>query len=201
MTFAHLTDWEGAVADIRGTLHSPCGVFPAADTFVSLKEMRASRTLLLLLAAAGVLQLAHYSPELPEVVASHFDGAGRPNGFQSRNGFAVFSAAMLALTLVVFGGLGPLFRKIPTRWFNLPNRDYWLSPERREETIETLSAQLEWYGAATLALYLIVIQMVIETNRMTEPSLDSRSVWIVLGVYFLFTAVWTTRFILRFRRP
>ncbi|HJS75370.1 MAG TPA: DUF1648 domain-containing protein, partial [Vicinamibacteria bacterium] len=153
--------------------------------------MRASRTLLLLLAAAGALQLLHYYPQLPETVASHFDGAGRPNGFQSRSGFAAFCAAMLAMIVALFGGLGPLFRKFPSRWFNLPNRDYWLAAERREETLDAISAQMEWYGAATLALYFVVIQMVLETNQTPERSLDSRSVWIVLGVYLLFTAVWT----------
>jgi uncharacterized membrane protein len=163
--------------------------------------MRASRTLLVLLAASGLVQLLHYYPELPETVASHFDGAGRPDGFQSRNGFAVFSATMLALIVALFGGLGPLFRKFPSKWFNLPNRDYWLAPERRDETIETISVQLEWYGAATLALYLLVIQMVIETNQTSGRNLDSRSMWMVLGLYLVFTAIWTVRFVLRFRKP
>jgi uncharacterized membrane protein len=163
--------------------------------------MRPSRLLLFLLAAAGVVQLLYSYPQLPETVASHFDGAGEPDGFQSKNAFVGFSTAMLVLTLFLFGGLGPLFRKFPSNWFNLPNRDYWLAPERREQTLEAISAQMEWLGAASLGLYLFVIQMVIETNQTSEPRLDSSSMLVVLGLYLLFTAIWTTRFILRFRKP
>lgn len=134
-------------------------------------------------------------------MASHFDGSGRPNGFQSRDGFAAFSATMLVTTVVIFGGLGALFQRIPSKWFNLPNRDYWLSPERRGETLDFLCTQMEWFGAASLALYLVVIQMVVETNLTAEPSLESRSMFFVLGVFLLFTGVWLVRFIRHFRRP
>jgi len=163
--------------------------------------MRASRATLLLLAAAGVVQLLHYYPLLPDRMASHFDGTGRPDGFQSRDAFFALSASMLILTLVVFGGLGALFRRIPSKWFNLPNRDYWLAPERREETLEAICGQMEWFGAVSLALYLVVIQMVVETNRSPEPSLDSASMFLVLGIYLLFTVSWLARFVLRFRKP
>ena len=163
--------------------------------------MRAPLATLLLLGAAGIVQLVHYYPILPETMASHFDGSGRPDGFESRNGFVVFCASMLVMTLVLFGGMGALFRRIPTKWMNLPNRDYWLAPERREETIEAFAGQMEWFGAASLALYLFVIQMVVETNRTSEPRLDSRSMFLVLGIYLLFTGVWLVRFILRFRKP
>jgi uncharacterized membrane protein len=163
--------------------------------------MRASRTILLVFAAAGVAQLVHYHPRLPERMASHFDGSGTPDGFQSRDGFVALSGSMLAMTVVIFGGLGALFRKIPSKWFNLPNRDYWLAPERREETIDHISGRMEWFGAASLALYLFVIRMVVETNLTPEPALDSRTMFFVLGLYLLFTVVWIARFILRFRKP
>ena len=162
--------------------------------------MRASRSILLLLAAAGVVQVLHYYPLLPERMASHFDGSGRPDGFQSKEGFVALSAAMLILTVVIFGGLGSVFRRIPTKWFNLPNRDYWLAPERREETLEAISGQMEWFGAASLALYLYVIQRVVETNLTSGPSLDSGSMFVVLGIYLAFTGVWIARLVRRFRK-
>ena len=85
--------------------------------------------------------------------------------------------------------------------FNLPNRDYWLAPERREETLVAIAAQMEWFGAASLALYLFVIQKVLETNQTSAPRLDSRTLLVVLGLYLVFTAVWMTRFLMRFRKP
>jgi hypothetical protein len=223
MTFAHLTDWDEAGADIRGILYSnhwgreskknakaPRGTQGRKDgsgplrrcvLLRSLELMRLSRALLFLLAVAGVVQLARYYPQLPQTMASHFDGAGRPDGFQSRDAFVALCAAILLGTVAMFGGLGTLFRRLPSTWFNLPNRDYWLAPERREETLEAISTQLEWFGAVSLLLYLFVIQMVMETNLTSEPRLDSRLMWAVVGLYLIFALVWTTRFILRFRKP
>jgi len=43
--------------------------------------------------------------------------------------------------------------------------------------------------------------MVVETNLTSEPRLDSASTFVVLGLYLLFTGVWITLFILRFRKP
>ncbi|HEY7820870.1 MAG TPA: DUF1648 domain-containing protein [Vicinamibacteria bacterium] len=163
--------------------------------------MRTSRAILLVLAAAGVLQLVHYYPLLPETMASHFDGSGHANGFQSRDGFAAFTMGILALTVLIFAGMGWLFRVLPSEWLNLPNRDYWLASERRDETLEDLSRRMEWFGAASLALYLFVIQRVIETNRTGAPRLDPEDVLVPLGLYLGFSVVWMIGLFRRFRRP
>jgi uncharacterized membrane protein len=59
---------------------------------------------------------------------------------------------------------------------------------------------MEWFGAASLALYLFVIQRVFETNRTSEPKLDSGSLFVILGIYLSFTGVWIARFVWRFRK-
>jgi uncharacterized membrane protein len=168
---------------------------------VSLNWMRVSRTALLLLVAVAVFQLVHHYPEMPETMGSHFDGAGNPNGYQSRDGFFVLSAGMLALVVVLFTGLGFLFRILPAKSFNVPNRDYWLAPERRDATIDFMTRQLEWFGVATVVLLLVVLQGVFEANRAPEPRLEATLVWWVLGGYFLYTAVWLVRFLGYFRKP
>lgn len=163
--------------------------------------MTKSRTALLVLAAAAVLQLLYFYPLMPDTVASHFDGAGRPNGIQSREGFFGLSAGILVLTVTMMGGLGVLLRRLPTSWFNLPNRDYWLSRERREETVGYIGSQMEWFGAASLLLMLVILQMAFEANLTPAPRLEPGPVWWVLGLYFSFTMVWVTRFMLHFRKP
>jgi hypothetical protein len=163
--------------------------------------MSKSRTALLLVAAAAALQLLYFYPRMPGIVASHFDGSGQPNGVQSRQGFFALSAGILLLMVTTMGGTGVLLRRIPGHWFNLPNRDYWLSRERREETIDYIGRQMEWFGAASLLLMLVILQMAFEANLTPAPRLEPGPVWGLLGIYFAFTVVWLTRFILRFRNP
>jgi uncharacterized membrane protein len=163
--------------------------------------MRASRILLLTEVAVAVLQMAHYYPLMPETMASHFDGAGRPNGFQSRGAFFALTGVMLLVVVGVFAGLASLLRRLPASWVNLPHREFWLAPERRESTVDFIGQQMEWYGVATLLLLLLVVQAAIEANLTPEPRLDSGSMWVLLGLYFLYVAVWLVRFLRHFRVP
>jgi uncharacterized membrane protein len=160
-----------------------------------------SRTVLILLAAAAALQLLYFYPRMPDTMASHFDGAGRPNGVQSRERFFGLSAGILVLTVTIMGGSGILLRRVPSHRFSLPNRDYWLSRERREETIDYIGRQMEWFAAAALLLMIVILQMAFEANLTPTPRLEPGPVWWVLGLYLSFTLVWLARFILHFRKP
>jgi hypothetical protein len=84
---------------------------------------------------------------------------------------------------------------------NLPNREYWLAPERRAETFAFMDRQLFWFGMATLALLGIIFQLVIQANLSPKPYLPSSLMVASLGIYGAFTAVWLIRFLLRFRKP
>jgi uncharacterized membrane protein len=162
--------------------------------------MRLSRAALFLLAGLAVGQLLYYYPAMPETMASHFDSAGRPNGFQSRDGFYALTVAMLSMVVVLFGGFRFLFRVLPASAINVPNREHWLAPERFEETIDFMVRQMEWMGVATLLLLIVVLQGVFEANQSPQPGLGG-GIWWVMGGYFLFTAVWLVRFLGRFRKP
>ena len=49
------------------------------------------------LVAVALLQSVFYYPQLPAVVASHFDGAGIANGWSSRNVFFTVYLVMVAM--------------------------------------------------------------------------------------------------------
>lgn len=163
--------------------------------------MSASKIVLLLLTAASALVMQHYYGLMPDPMASHFDGSGRPNGYQSKDGFFLLSAALLVGNLLIFAAFGPMLRKIPTSWVNLPNRDYWLSPGRREETIGFMARQMDWFGVATVLLLATILALACIANLDPEPNLDSASAWWLLGGYVVFSTVWLVRLVTRFHRP
>ena len=161
--------------------------------------MTVSKTTLVLLSAATTLMLAHYYPQMPDPMAAHFDGSGQPNGWQSREGFFLLTGAMVLLVVVMFAGTGLLFRSLPTSLFNLPNRDYWLAPERRDSTIAFMARQMDWFGVGTLVLLAAVVWMAMEANLGPDPMLDSSTMWWLLGIYLVFTTLWLVHFVLKFR--
>jgi serine/threonine-protein kinase len=119
-----------------------------------------SRTVRAILVALVVVQIAWYWPRLPATVASHFDGSGRPNGWLSKEMFLAVYVGIVALLAVVFSAV----RFIPTSLWNLPNRDYWLAPERRAATVARFSEEMLWFANATLALVLLTFELAFRAN-------------------------------------
>jgi serine/threonine-protein kinase len=161
--------------------------------------MRAARTgFLVLLLLFGLQVVLHY-PRLPDSVASHFDGAGRSNGFQSRSMFLAFHAGAIVLVTAIFLLLPALLHRIPPGLINMPRRDYWLAPERRESSIALMAMLLTWFGVATLALLTVVMELVLRANLPGGSGrLSPVLMWALLGAYFLFVAGWLALVFARF---
>ena len=91
---------------------------------------------LVLAVAAGFIVLS--GQLLPPIVASHFAAGGNANGFMPRNaylGLMLFVAVGVPFLLAL---INSSLRFIPPHLVNLPNRDYWLAPERTEQTFAVL---------------------------------------------------------------
>ena len=152
------------------------------------------------LVASAVLQTLYYYPQMPDVVASHWDGLGAPNGWSSRNGFFGLYLGIVAMLVGVFVYLPRWSLNRDRKGMNLPNADYWLAPERIDQTREIIRNQLLIMGVVHLALAVVVMQLAIQANFEPGASLDSSILWILI-LYFIFLGVWLIRFFLRFRKP
>ncbi len=155
--------------------------------------MRFPRLLILLLIGLAFLQASYFAPLLPERVASHFDAAGRADGWSSRNGFLTLNLAFVVGMGALFLGLTALLNRIPNDWINLPHKDYWLAPERRAATFNTINGQMEWLAAATIALLLGITQLTIEANLDAGPNLPGDAFWLLFGGYMAFCVIWLVR--------
>lgn len=138
----------------------------------------AHRTLLATLALAA-LQIIVFYTRMPATMASHFDGAGVPNGWSSRFAFFALYAAMLALIYVCF--------VVVPRWHRARERrrgvERW-----RDEVFASLERRLAWLGAVHVALMIATVQLVIRANLEQQP-LSTAMYWL-LGAYFVFLALW-----------
>jgi uncharacterized membrane protein len=113
---------------------------------------------LLLLAVVATLHAWHLTTVLPERVASHFDAAGRPNGWASRAGFVQVYFFVIAVVTVSFASVAVLVARVPDSLINLPNKAYWLAPERRASTLAWITGWSSLFGAATLLLMMAIMR-------------------------------------------
>lgn len=157
------------------------------------------RIMIMLLGLAAALAL-WYFPQLPETVASHFDGAGRADGWMPREGFMAFYALLFIVLAATFAGSARLMRSLPDGMINLPNKKYWLASGRREESIAFLERSLLRMGNATLLFMLIMMVDTMQANLHTEVRL-SPLFWPVFLLYFLYLGWQIVRMFRRFSSP
>ena len=164
------------------------------------ERLRLPAALLVAVLVIAVAQLAWAYPRLPATVASHFDGAGRANGWMSRDAFVASQLGMLVLIVVCFVGLPQAIGMIPRRLISLPNRDYWLAPERHAQTLNFMRRQLWWMACVTLLFMVAVAQLVIGVNLGAYLALPTAPMLALLGGFLLYTLAWSLRFYRYFRR-
>jgi uncharacterized membrane protein len=151
--------------------------------------------IILLLVCIG--HVAYYYPLLPDRVASHFGASGQPDAWSGKDSFVKIYLVVVAFIAVMFPGIGLILRKSPVSMINLPNKDYWLSPERKLETIEVLFRQFLWFGSATLLL-LDMMDQTFRVHLGKAQALDHPVASIV--VYVLFTTLWSIALIVKVMR-
>jgi uncharacterized membrane protein len=158
--------------------------------------MRRTRLLLLGLVFVSLVEAARQWNSAPGRVPSHFDAAGRPNAWSSRDEFFFLQVGVTLGIAALFIGIPRLLKSTPTSLINLPNKGYWLAPDRREETMDRLASSFEVFACATVLLLLAVFELTSLASH--GGSLDTNYLVPVLVLYLLFSAGWTVALIRTF---
>jgi hypothetical protein len=157
--------------------------------------------LVVALAVAAAAFIYASSAEFPDVGATHFDAHGRANVSMSRGVYRGYMAFLAVVVPLLVAGL-PVW--VARRWpmlLNIPNRDYWLAPERSAETLASLRARTALLAIAMIALIGFVHLLVLRANAGDEPELDQQMLLIGLGSFIAFMIGWIVALYRRFRRP
>lgn len=164
-------------------------------------DSRLPRLLFVLLALYAAVHFYAYYQQLPEVVASHFNGRGAANGWQTKSAFFTVLVGVSVLAAVVGFGIPRIIAALPPRYINLPNKGYWLAPERAEETMGFLISHFAWFGCALFLLIILTFDYAVQFNLQPgNPPSPTRLIF-ALGGFLLFAIVSTARIFKRFGRP
>ena len=162
--------------------------------------MRLQRSILLMLLVAAAIQIAYFYPQLPDGVASHWNGAGRPNGSMPKGVFVGIYVAVLAFMALMFNALPGSIMKYPDSKISLPNKRYWLSPERRAQTGEIIARYMGEAGNATIAFFIIVFQFAFRANVSESRALPEH-MGLLIVAFVAYMVVWMVRFVRAFKLP
>jgi hypothetical protein len=162
--------------------------------------MKAFIPLSITLALAIAFELVT-AQSLQALVASHFSAGGLANGFMVRGDYLLMITGMTLLMPLLLALIAASAHLLPPRYINLPQRDYWLAPERRADTIATF-VRLSMQLAHLLAAFLCFIHwLVVHANTLQPPQFPETPFKIGAVLFLLALLAWLLRFFNAFRRP
>jgi len=138
----------------------------------------------------------YYFFQLPDQVAIHFGPSGRPDAMASSSYLLMFEIIIISITAAIFLGSHLMIGVLPVDMINLPNKDYWLAPERRAETVMAIQTYLAWFGSITVLFMLDVFHQTALVNLGKAEKLTH--FWLSLGVYLILSTVWSIALVRRF---
>ena len=165
-----------------------------------MNETRLPKIVYLLMLFMGLLEWMQVYPQLPDRMASHFDFYGRPDGWQPKEAFFLVMAVVIGVTGLIGFLLPALIAAAPAGFINVPRKDYWLAPERREETLRFLRTHLEWSACGVLFVLLYAASQAINANLPDHAPFGAQGLLYALAGFFLLTIAGTVRLMRHFYR-
>jgi uncharacterized membrane protein len=157
--------------------------------------------LLLVLSAGSLAFFIYYGQWFPPQMAIHFNWAGEPDGWVDRVKFIVIGTSLCFMVpplLVACVGVMP--RVLPASMVNLPHRDYWLAPERRELTLGRLMFFALWLGVIVQGFLFAVFIFLARANPAEGPVHLSQSHVVLAVVFLVLLAAWGLKLTRAFQR-
>jgi uncharacterized membrane protein len=138
--------------------------------------------------------------QLPDRIATHFNFNGQPDGWASRGSYMSFIISFgTGLTLfIVFVGF--VLRFAPNESISLPNREYWLAPERRAETKTYIFRQMLWFSCWLICFLIGMHFSTIDANKRLPVQLPNWEIYGLLAIFLAGIPVWILIMVRHFKR-
>src|SRR5688572_20621201 len=144
--------------------------------------------------------LALTANDLPDPVASHFNGRGNPDNWMERSNYLLFTVGLALFLPGVVVGLCYAIRFMPDTVINLPRREYWLAPGRRHETFDHVFRQSIWFACMAVAFVIGIHLIVLQANAQFPVKLSAPLLMGFAGCFVIGVVGWSVRLIWRFLR-
>ena len=150
---------------------------------------------LMIFSVTFVIYTSYY---LPGTVATRFNFDNEPDGWMTRNSYVLLILTLLiSVPTIISFGISALSKKFP-HLVNIPNGDYWLAPQRLDESLDFLASHGQRLGRLIIILMTGLHYVVLVANR-TEPPMLPQAWFVAILFGFIFAlAMWVIALYRRF---
>jgi uncharacterized membrane protein len=117
----------------------------------------------------SVLQHAWYWPQLPDRIATHFGIDGQPNDWMSKTSATILLLGVQVGLPLFLIAIGSLVRWLPDSMINIPNREFWLHPDRRSTSLAWTNNMLAWIAVLSSLFMIIIGHLTFVANKNDTP--------------------------------
>jgi hypothetical protein len=135
----------------------------------------------------------------PERVPVHYAVDGTPDRWGSPVAPLIAYLCLIGLGSAFFLALPAIIRRAPKGMINLPNREYWLSPEHRDAA--AVKAARWAYTLGTAANLLMILAQLLLSPRENGFAIRPQALSLVLVGFVLFTLGSCIWFLFSFELP
>ena len=131
-----------------------------------------------------------------------FDGSA-PNKLEPAHVYASIMGVVNCIVFLTFWFYPTLIRKrwLPEVFINIPNKNYCLSDENREQAALMLSQEMYLIGTVIFIFMFIVELLAFHANLSTPIKMRMDLAWPTFGLFIAFTIYWIIRISRKFKIP
>ena len=164
-----------------------------------IKTNKFQLLIFIILSLIFICSLFYYYFLLPDIVASHFNLSGEANGWTSKESFLIIMLFIfLIFSGIIFLSLY-LIPKMPQSMISIPNKEFYLSNEHKEETFKIINSFMLLICNLTIILLIIGNFFVFNINLGTLKKLPVFFDYAVI-LYVLSLLVIILRIYFKFRK-
>lgn len=161
--------------------------------------MNTNQFILLMILALMLFQVFYFYPKISEPFGTKFNKQGVMLQSTSRTGFMVLGLAYTLVLAFIFLIMPANLHRFSKKYWNIPNKEYWLGDKRKAETFKYISLKMSLLGIVFAGMILIGQQGYINLN-VPAYGFDILGMNLVIGLFTFFLFIWLGDLILHFRR-
>lgn len=162
---------------------------------------RLTAPLFVLTLAVCLVELFWAYNQLPERVHAHFSSWLHLGGEGPRWILVAICGAIPVLIAIAALISIRLVKRQPDKFVQIPNRDYWMSPIRRDRTLDSIVSRIYLLGAVKFAADAIFIYAAVRANLAGTSELNPRLLFFLACGFVIAKIALAAQLFWRFRFP
>lgn len=159
------------------------------------------RRMLIAVFVANLILTAASLAILPDQVAIHFAGGGKPDSWASKEFNAAIFLVLEVPFFLMFYFAHMLTQGVSSRFLNIPNKNYWLQKENLPVFQKKFGSYMAEFGVAIFVFFFCITSLTIQANLSDPVRLNETWFMVVFVGYMLFIVWWLVRLVRRLRIP